>query len=292
MYNQVKKSLIFRKFSPIVLIKQLTLCFIFALAAVLVQGLQHVEAGEFDDYFVLEASGEVKGYQFMQAVPQRLDDPGYGIATGGPPISNPTALAIVRDLYYGDQRLCVASDTGLHVFTENGSGLFSFYSTFSGEFNPVDPVDLVVGLEVVAPQIVNNMVDFKPITGPYLTIPFTEDYPPCTCGCPDTSVAFFGFGAELRNKSCTSLTNLTVKVRTLTNENLLLLARGGEAYPEDYAGTETGGEGVLWTLPLPPSGSYSDGTLGPDEYTIVVFAICLEERVPFRFYVDLLGEMQ
>jgi hypothetical protein len=139
---------------------------------------------------------------------------------------------------------------------------------------------------------VNDMVDFKPLSGPYLTIPFTEDYPPCKCGCPDTSVAFFGFGAGLHNKSCTSLTNLTVKVRTLTNENLLLLARGGEAYPENYAGAETGGEGGLWTLPLPPSGSYSDGTLGPAEYTIVVFAICLEEGVPFRFYVDLLGEMQ
>ena len=149
-----------------------------------------------------------------------------------------------------------------------------------------------VTIETPVLLLVNNMVDFTRITGPYLTIPFTEDYPPCTCGCPDTSVAFFGFGAELHNKSFTSLTNLTVKVRTLTNENLLLLASGGEAYPEDYAGAETGGEGVLWTLPLPPSGSYSDGTLGPDEYTLVVFAICLEERVPFRFYVDVLGEVQ
>jgi len=68
MYNQVKKSLIFRKFSPIVLIKQLTLCFIFALAAVLVQSTQHVEAGKFD-FFVLEASGNVKSYQVSGGSP-------------------------------------------------------------------------------------------------------------------------------------------------------------------------------------------------------------------------------
>jgi hypothetical protein len=137
--------------------------------------------------------------------------------------------------------------------------------------------------------IVNNMVDFTPIPGTYVTIPFTNDFPPSECGCPDTSVGLFSFQAVLENTSCTSLTDLTVKVHTLTNENLLVLARGN-SLPEDFVGAETGGEGALWTLPA--SGNYHDGILDPTEVALPRFGICLKEMRKFVFYVDVLGKVQ
>jgi len=159
MYNQVKKSLIFRKFSPIVLIKQLTLCFIFALAAVLVQSTQHVEAGKFD-FFVLEASGNVKSYQVSGGSPYLKDHSVIGDYTS---ISNHGALALVRDMQYPEyQTLCAISDTGLHVSIENKN-----WKTYSGYPDyPVDPVGLAVGLEVVSPTpvIVTDKVNFV-VTG-------------------------------------------------------------------------------------------------------------------------------
>ena len=270
--------------SRIALIKQLTLCFVFMLAAVLVQSTQHVEAGEFD-FFVLEASGDVKDYQVVAGALNYVG----GINIGGYlPISNPRALAFVRDMGYqgNPQRLCAISDTGLHVFIENQG-----WHTYSGGLYPVDPVDLVVGLEVVSPPvIVNNMVKFTKVEGSGYTIHFT-DKPPCDYGCPDGYAGLFWFQAVLENKSNTLLADLTVKVHTLTNENLLVLARGS-SLPDDFVGAETGGEGALWTL---PASAYYDGRIlyqGPSKVALPRFGICLKEIKRFDFYVDVLGKVQ
>ena len=140
-----------------------------------------------------------------------------------------------------------------------------------------------------AMELVNDMVDFTPIRGTYGTIPFTNDFPPSECGCPDTSVGLFHFQAVLENTSNTSLTDLTVKVHTLTNDNLLVLARGN-SLPEDFVGAETGGEGALWTLPA--SGNYHDGILDPTEAALPRFGICLKEMRGFDFWVDVLGTVR
>ena len=167
-----------------------------------------------------------------------------------------------------------------------------------GNFRPVDGDGIAVcdiGAIEFIPQFENitkDMIDFTPEPGPYYVKPFTKDYPPSKCGCPDSSVAFFGFGATLHNKSECKLSNLTVKVVTLDNDNSLLLGTGGEAYPEDYAGAETGGEGALWTLPYRQGSNYSTGILDKDKKALFVFAICLEKMEPFRFYVDLLGTVR
>lgn len=145
--------------------------------------------------------------------------------------------------------------------------------------------------------VVNNMVDFIRIEKTFMTIRFPDDFSPSECGCPDTSVGLFKFQALLindKNKSESSLSNIMVKVHTLTNGNKLVLARGN-SLPKDFVEADTGGEGALWTLP--PSGSYHDGILKPTDPkkpicgALPVFGICLKEIKPFMLYVDVLGKV-
>jgi len=142
-----------------------------------------------------------------------------------------------------------------------------------------------------AMEIVNDLVDFTPMR-PYATIPFTEDYPPSKCGCRDSDDALFYFIARLKNTSNNSLANLTVRVNTLTNNNLLIL--GTNHLPQTaFIGAETGGVETLWTLPE-TSGYYVDGVLAPGEITNPLFGICLDKDKiePFDFWVDLLGTVR
>jgi len=390
MYNQVKKSLIFRKFFTIVLIKQLTLCFIFALLIMLALSTQYAKAGEFD-LFVLEASGEVKGYQMVAgtlnefsydegsmhivgnpraiAIVRDIGLPGdqqylcvasdaglhvfsddgsgsfdfqntfsgdlnpvdpvdlvvgqdgnllYVLEASGEVkgyqmvagtlnefsydegsmhiVGNPRAIAIVRDIGLpGDQQyLCVASDAGLHVFSDDGSGSFDFQNTFSGDLNPVDPVDLVVGLKVVETQSVigADKVAFRAMDY-RLTIPFKPepDLWQLHLTCPDDCVGYFMFQARIDNLSNKTLSNLEVRVDTLTNDNLLILARG-KRMGEDTVGAGTVEEGGRWILPTKHCPHYGDGKLGPGEFDIFTFHLCLKSFERFSFYVDLLGTVR
>ena len=364
MYNQVKKSLIFRKFSPIVLIKQLTLCFIFALAAVLGQSAQGVQAAD-NAFYVLGSNGVVSynytagfGYEsgspWIDSTPTgitigpnnhifvvhgegsvheftrdniwagsgpsviyhltEVNDPvdivfsptdnafyvlgsngvvsynytaGFAYEGGSPWIdSTPTGITIGPDNHI----FVVHGEGFVHEFTRDniwaGSGPYDIYNLT--EVN--DPVDIVFSPTDEDLVIVNNMVNFIPMR-PYTTIPFTNDRLPSECGCPDTSVGLFSFYAVLENTSNTLLTDLTVKVHTLTNDNLLVLARGN-SLPGDFVGAETGGEGALWTLPA--SGCYDGRILyqGPSKAALPRFGICLKEMRKFDFYVDVLGTVR
>ena len=148
---------------------------------------------------------------------------------------------------------------------------------------------LVQPRDVEIPQIVNNMVKFIP-TGFQKTIRFTKVFPASKCGCRDSDDALFYFWARLENTSNNSLTNLTVSVNTLTNNNLLIL--GTDPRPQiAFIGAETGGVGVLWTLPE-TTGYYVDGVLAPGEITVPLFGICLDKIKPFDFWVDVLGKVQ
>lgn len=283
MYNQVKKSLIFRKFFTIVLIKQLTLCFIFALLIMLALSTQYAKAGEFD-LFVLEASGEVKSYQMVAGTLNEFSyDEGSMHIVG-----NPRAIAIVRDIGLpGDQQyLCVASDAGLHVFSDNGSGSFDFLNTFSGDLNPVDPVDLVVGLKVVSstPVIVTDKVNFV-VTGTrfidYRTSPEKK-----TEYWNEKYVSWLGtyiIKAKLWAKEPEY--NIHKPIKVIVNE-LEYVQPSDESWFSfiklDSATEGDGTKGSKQTIDI----DYSLSSF-PDEAVDVEFVIDLLRKKSFKFYVDV-----
>ena len=94
--------------------------------------------------------------------------------------------------------------------------------------------------------------------------------------CPSGFVGKYGFDARLTNTSNSLLSGLEVKVTTLTGDNLLQNADGGNG-------------GVGSTLTVLKEDGYSDGILSPREFVDVNFNICLMEKKPFTFFVDVLG---
>jgi hypothetical protein len=98
-----------------------------------------------------------------------------------------------------------------------------------------------------------------------------------TSGCPAGCVGKFSFTARLTDKSNSpELTQLVVKVMTLTAGNYLQNADGGPARM-----------GAILTVPQ--TGDYADGVLSPRQYVDVPFVICLQQLKPFTFLVDVLG---
>lgn len=129
----------------------------------------------------------------------------------------------------------------------------------------------VTGYCALSPEIINDLVTFKPIRSTYQT---TSD----TTGCGDGFVGQFSFDARLRNKSNSafSLSDLVVEVAGLTNNNLLQNADG-----------VPGGVGARLTVSN--DCDYADGVLSPGESVDVTFIICLTEIKSFGFIVDVLG---
>ena len=119
------------------------------------------------------------------------------------------------------------------------------------------------------PTNVNDRVTFEPIES---TFRFTPD----TTGCPVGFVGTFSFEARLTNTSASSLSNLVVEVTEFTGGNLLQNADGGPG-------------GVGAQLTVPQQDGLTDGILSPDEFVDVSFLMCLTEREPFSFMVDVLG---
>jgi len=115
---------------------------------------------------------------------------------------------------------------------------------------------------------VNDHVSFEPD-------PSTYSFSRNTVGCPSGYVGKFYFDALLTNTSDYDLTNLFVEINTLTNGNMCL--------------TDDGLVGVGERFEVPMEDSYGDGWLSPDEYVDIPFTICLRNRRPFRFFVDVLG---
>ena len=141
----------------------------------------------------------------------------------------------------------------------------------------IDEVQLFVGralseAEILALfncKIVNDFVAFEPLSSTYH---FTTD----TTGCPVGFVGTFSFEARLTNISASALSNLVVEATTLTNGNLLLNADEGPG-------------GVSSHLTVPQLDGFTDGVLSAEEFVDVPFALCLRERSPFRFFVDVFG---
>lgn len=94
-------------------------------------------------------------------------------------------------------------------------------------------------------------------------------------GCPTSFAGKFSFDAALSNISDKTLSILNVKIDELTNNNLLLTTK------------ELIGEGDQFQVLK--IDDYSDGYLNPDEYVNVPFTVCIENKKPFQFYVDVFG---
>jgi hypothetical protein len=122
-----------------------------------------------------------------------------------------------------------------------------------------------IGVEVN----VNALVAFEPI-------PSTFQFTPIIFLCEQGFVGKFLFEARLTNTSESSLSHLVVEVVTLTHGNVLSSRDGGP-----------GGAGARLIVPM--EDGFSNGVLSPDEFVNVPFAICLTERQPFTFVVDVLG---
>jgi hypothetical protein len=128
------------------------------------------------------------------------------------------------------------------------------------------------GLRVEIKGMVNvdSLVTFSAQSSTYRTL---ND----TTGCPAGSAGKFTFTASLTNKpSSPSIADLSVRVATLTNGNVLLDAQTNAVL---------GGAGAV--MPIPKQGMYSDGVLGPGELVDVPFIICLQTQQAFQFFVDV-----
>jgi hypothetical protein len=117
--------------------------------------------------------------------------------------------------------------------------------------------------------LINDLVTFTPISSSFTTTG--------AAGCPAGFSATFNFLGNLTNRSNASLTELAVRVWTLTNGNLLKNADAGPG--------STGS-----TLTVPKVGSFADGVLSPGESVNVPFSICLRDNSQFTFLVDVVGE--
>lgn len=145
-------------------------------------------------------------------------------------------------------------------------------SLFYTNFFPVDastPPQIIRVLKLTPGVVVNDLVTFE-------TIAATFTFLPESAGCPAGFVGTFSFEARLTNVSERALSNLIVAVLTLTNGNLLKNADGGPK-----------ATGALLTVPR--EADLSDGILSPDEFVDVPFQVCLLERTPFHFAVEVLG---
>jgi PQQ-like domain len=119
-------------------------------------------------------------------------------------------------------------------------------------------------------QIINDFVSFDPIPSTYSS---ADD----GTGCPIGFTGKFSFDAMQTNTSLKQLTDLAIECSELTNNNLLL--------------TDSGllGEGARF--PVSRTDDYADGILSPGEYVDVPFTVCLQDKSPFRFFVNVLGDV-
>ncbi len=119
-------------------------------------------------------------------------------------------------------------------------------------------------------ETLNEYMGFEPIQS---TISFTSE----TSGCLLGAVGKYSFDAALTNVSEKTFTNISVEIDELTNDNFLLTNNG------------LIGEGERFEVPN--SDDYTDGMLSPGEYVDVPFTVCLKNRDPFSFFVDVYGKV-
>lgn len=119
---------------------------------------------------------------------------------------------------------------------------------------------------------VNSSVTFVPLPATFRT---STD----TTGCPADFAGKFTLKALLTNKPASpAMPGIAVRVRTLTNGNILL---------DPQTDAILGGQGAV--MEVPKVGQYGDGLLSPGERVEVPFVLCLTAFQPFQFFVDVSG---
>jgi hypothetical protein len=103
-------------------------------------------------------------------------------------------------------------------------------------------------------------------------------FTPEPTGCPANFVGTFAFAARLTSRSTHPLAALVVQVAALSPGTLLQNAEGGPG-------------GVGARVSEPRQEDYTDGRLGPAEFVDVPFIMCVQERVPFQCFVNVLGSV-
>jgi hypothetical protein len=137
------------------------------------------------------------------------------------------------------------------------------------DFDPNNYDDFeFTNLYFAAQTYINDFVTFDPISSSYSFTPDTTD-------CQTGAVGKFTFNATLTNISEKELSDLMVEVDELTNNNLLL--------------TDIGLIGEGERFEVPKIDDYADGYLSADEYVNVPFTVCLKEKKPFKFFVNVAG---
>ena len=120
----------------------------------------------------------------------------------------------------------------------------------------------------------NGFLEFTPDKSSFTTVPDTAGCPPNpVSGSVDKFIGKLAFSAGLTNETDFAFSGLVVSVSMLSNGNLLLL-------PDAVIG----GVGTTFAVP----GGFNE-TLRKGESLSVPFAICLRNRNPFSFFVDVLG---
>lgn len=138
------------------------------------------------------------------------------------------------------------------------------------------------GLASPSFQKVNKIISLEALDD---TMSFVDASSDCYIGIDyDTGVSgdyagIVEFTANLLNTSQRTLSDLVVRVKTLSNGNCLLNA--------DRAPTALGA-----ALTIAPAQAYIDGRLDPDESVEVPFRFCVRENIPFTFEVDVSGRIE
>jgi hypothetical protein len=186
-------------------------------------------------------------------------------------VANSGANTVSILLGQGDGRFVAAPEVGVGrepqsvaVGDFNGDGRLDLVTANAN----ANTVSILINTTAVG---VNALVTFVPL-------PDTFRFTPDPTGCPATFVGTFRFAARLTNISNHPLTALVVQVAALSPGTLLQNADGGP-----------GGVGARLTVPR--QDDFTDGRLSPEEFVDVPFTICLQERVPFEFLVNVLGEV-
>jgi Beta-propeller repeat len=168
-------------------------------------------------------------------------------------------------------------DQGFGIAVDGSGQAYVTGLTVSGDFPTLHASQPASGgngdafvTKITSTSLVNDLVTLVPVPSTYRTTANPT-------GCPSGFVGTFSFDAWLTNKtSSPPLSDLAVRVKTLTNGNLLHNADGGNG-------------GVGSTLTVLKKHGYADGTLSRSEFVDVHFNICLKAKKPFTFFVDVLG---